>query len=145
MSRERKSAAAGTMVSAVAILSCVGTAFGEADSAQIARGEYLARHVAMCVQCHTPRDEAGRLIETQLFQGAPVPVPPPFAAQEWASEAPAIAGLVGFSIEEEVMLLTTGSRPSGRSPRAPMPPFRLKPEDARAIAVDLKSLPAVDP
>ena len=27
----------------------------------VARGQYIVNHVAMCVQCHSPRDEAGRL------------------------------------------------------------------------------------
>jgi mono/diheme cytochrome c family protein len=44
----------------------------------IQRGEYLVRHVAMCVQCHTPRDPQGRLDETHLLQGASMPVPSPF-------------------------------------------------------------------
>ena len=28
---------------------------------QIAHGKYLVLHVAMCVQCHTPRNEQGEL------------------------------------------------------------------------------------
>src|SRR5215813_7901964 len=35
--------------------------------AQIQHGEYLVLHVAMCVQCHTPRDDQGQLNRTRLL------------------------------------------------------------------------------
>jgi mono/diheme cytochrome c family protein len=94
----------------------------------------------MCVQCHTPRDASGNLIESHLFQGAPVPFKSPYPNMEWAASAPSIAGLVGFTIEDEVTLLTTGRRKTGESPKPPMPPFRFNREDATAIARYLKSL-----
>src|SRR5262250_32718 len=37
----------------------------EPSSPLIERGRYLANDVAMCVQCHSPRDENGALIEGQ--------------------------------------------------------------------------------
>jgi len=105
------------------------------------RGEYLVHRVAMCVQCHSPRDDAGELIPQRLLSGAPIPVAPPFPNQEWAVTAPQIAGLPGFTEEDLVTLLTTGSRPNGETPKRPMPPFRMSREDAQAIAAYLKSLP----
>ena len=107
---------------------------------QIQRGEYLVLHVAMCVQCHTPRDKQGHLEETQLLQGAPMPVESPFPSSLWAFQAPTIAGLPGWAAEDAITFLQTGQRPDGWFPRPPMPPFRFTPEDAAAVVAYLKSL-----
>jgi len=40
----------------------------------VERGNYLTHEVAMCVQCHSPRDASGRIIESQEFRGAPMPL-----------------------------------------------------------------------
>jgi mono/diheme cytochrome c family protein len=109
-------------------------------AARIQHGEYLVLHVAMCVQCHTPRDQQGRLDETRLLQGAPMPVTSPFPASPWAFRAPTLAGLPGWSDEDAITFLQTGKRPDGRSPNPPMPPFRMTPEDATAIVAYLRSL-----
>ena len=106
----------------------------------IQRGEYLVRHVAMCVQCHTPRDPQGRLDETHLLQGAPMPVPSPFPSFSWAFRAPALAGLPGWTAKDAIAFLQTGRRPDGSSPNPPMPPFRFTPEDATAVVTYLESL-----
>jgi mono/diheme cytochrome c family protein len=112
-----------------------------AQDHQLARGKYLVMHVAMCVQCHTPRNEQGELEESRLLQGAPIPLESPFSSQTWALEAPNIAGLPGGWTEEDlVQLLQTGRGPRGTMPRPPMPPFRMTQEDAAAVAVYLKSL-----
>ena len=113
---------------------------GPAATGDVARGRYIAHSVAMCVQCHTPRNADGTLDETRLFQGAAIPVESPFRGQEWAFQAPAIAGLAGFNEEDELSLLTTGHRRDGKMPKPPMPPFRLSPEDARAVIAYLRSL-----
>jgi mono/diheme cytochrome c family protein len=109
---------------------------------QIQRGKYLVLHVAMCVQCHTPRDQQGRLDETRLLRGAPMPVPPPpFPSFAWAFRAPALAGLPGLTAKDTISLLQTGKRPAdGSSPNPPMPPFRFTPEDATAVVTYLESL-----
>ena len=106
----------------------------------VSRGRYIAQHVAMCVQCHSPRDPAGNLVTARLFHGAPIPVRSPFAAQDWALRAPHIAGLPGYTQEQAVRLLTEGVTASGGTPRPPMPPFRMQREDAEAVAAFLKSL-----
>ena len=107
----------------------------------VERGRYLVHHVAMCVQCHTPRDARGKLLELRLLQGAPVPVSSPFP-EDWAFRAPWLAGLPGRSEDDLVHLLRTGIVPrTGRPPDPPMPPFRMTEEDARAVAAYLKSLP----
>jgi mono/diheme cytochrome c family protein len=124
-------------VAIVTVLAAVSLA--QADPA-IDRGRYLTHSVAMCVECHSPRDEDGQLLHEREFQGAPVPVDGPRWARDWAVRAPAIAGLPGWSEADAVALLMTGKRPSGEAPRRPMPPFRLDREDATAVVRYLKSL-----
>ena len=108
---------------------------------QLQRGQYLVEHVAMCVQCHTPRKAQGELDRTRLLQGAPIPVPAPFPMSQWAFEAPKIAGLPGWMTEDAERLLQTGKSARGYVPRPPMPPFRMTQEDAAAVVAYLKSLP----
>jgi hypothetical protein len=106
----------------------------------IDRGRYLAEDVAMCVQCHSPRDENGDLLRSQLFSGAAVPVSAPWRTKDWAEFAPRIAGLTQYSDDQAMELLTGGISRTGRTLRAPMPPFRLSLQDARAIIAYLRSL-----
>src|SRR5262245_23502282 len=40
----------------------------------VARGDYLVNSVAMCVQCHSPRDQRGNLIADKKLTGASIPV-----------------------------------------------------------------------
>ena len=107
----------------------------------MAKGKYLVDHVAMCVECHTPRNEKGELISGEYLKGAPVPVkPPPYPNMKWALKAPAIAGLAGYTKKQGIRLLTEGVTSDGRVPDAPMPRFRFKADDAAAIVDYLKSL-----
>jgi mono/diheme cytochrome c family protein len=112
------------------------------EAAAVARGEYLTWHVGMCVQCHTPRDQNGNLIETKAFTGAPVPLTTPWPHRPWAFAAPRIAGLGGFTEEQILTLLTTGQAVGREKPKPPMPPFRLSQDDARAVVAYLKTLPS---
>lgn len=111
----------------------------ETDS-QVEQGRYLVESVAMCVQCHTPRDARGELIVQRSLAGARIPFASPFPNEQWASSAPKIAGLAGWEEDDFVALLQTGSRPTGETPRSPMPPFRMTRDDATAIYTFLKSL-----
>jgi mono/diheme cytochrome c family protein len=129
------------LVTGVLLLTLTAVAAAASRADQVARGRYLVHHVAMCVQCHTPRDANGELDQTRLLKGAPIPVASPFPTQRWAFSAPAIAGLPGFSDEDEISLLTTGRRPGSAAPKPPMPPFRLTREDAEAVVAYLRSLP----
>jgi mono/diheme cytochrome c family protein len=116
----------------------------QADSpptaAMIEHGSYLVQHVAMCVQCHTPRDSDGNLIPSLLLHGEAMPIRSPFPYVEWAVRAPHIAGLPGYSVAQGVRLLTEGITASGVRPKPPMPPFRMTREDAEAVVAYLKSL-----
>lgn len=104
------------------------------------KGRYLAKQVAMCVECHSPRDARGRLVQSRLFQGAPIPMEAPGQFPRWAFQAPSIAGLPGWSEGDAVFLLMHGRRPDGKVPQAPMPSYRMNEEDARAVVRFLKSL-----
>lgn len=107
---------------------------------QIERGAYIVENVAMCVQCHTPRNRRGELDRSHLLEGAPMPVDSPFPNRRFAFHAPTLAGLPGWTVEDAITLLQTGKRPGGASPRPPMPPFRMSREDAEAVVAYLKSL-----
>jgi mono/diheme cytochrome c family protein len=113
----------------------------QSGAALIERGSYLVQHVAMCVQCHTPRDSEGNLIPSLLLHGEAMPVRSPFPRIEWAVRAQHIAGLPGYTVEQGVRLLVEGISASGGRPKPPMPPFRMNREDAEAVVAFLKSLP----
>ena len=107
----------------------------------IGRGKYIVEHVALCSECHTPRDENGTLKPSEYLKGAPVPVKsPPYPQMKWALKAPAIAGLPGYTEEESIRLLTDGITRDRRKPDPPMPQYRLNRADAEAVAAYLKSL-----
>ena len=110
------------------------------SAATIEHGSYLVQHVAMCIQCHTPRDSDGNLIPSLLLHGEAIPVRSPFPHVEWGVRAPHIAGLPGYTVEQGVRLLTEGITASGGKPKPPMPPFRMTREDAEAVVAYLKSL-----
>jgi mono/diheme cytochrome c family protein len=107
------------------------------------RGEYLVHSVALCAQCHTPRDAEGRLIASRQLMGGAVilanPFPSSTPSSTWAEWAPRIAGLPGYSREQGVRLLTAGIARDGAPPRLPMPPFRMAREDAEAVVDYLMS------
>jgi mono/diheme cytochrome c family protein len=110
-------------------------------SARAGQGKYIVDQVAMCAECHTPRDPDGRLRRAEYLKGAPVPVKaPPFPQMKWAVKAPAIAGLPGYSPEQAIRLLTEGITADGRTPYPPMPQFRFTRSDAEAVVAYLKSL-----
>jgi mono/diheme cytochrome c family protein len=104
------------------------------------RGRYLTEQVAMCVQCHTPRDANGELIRSRLFGGAPIPVSKPAQWNTWAEFAPRIAGLPQYTEEQMVRLLMTGIGREGKPLRAPMPTFKLTKQDAEDVVAYLKSV-----
>jgi mono/diheme cytochrome c family protein len=133
-----------------ALFFCAATVFfpsirdagtGAAAGGSVERGKYIVEQVAMCGECHTPRDQNGRLVRAEYLRGAPVPVKaPPYPGMKWAIKAPAIAGLSGYSKEQGVRLLTEGISANGRVPDPPMPRFRLTAADAEAVVAYLKSL-----
>jgi mono/diheme cytochrome c family protein len=110
-------------------------------SGDVAHGDYLVHSVAMCVQCHSPRDRNGDLLMDEQLQGARMPVTSPFPAKAFAFSTPRLAGMpAGWTDEELVAFLQTGDTGTRERPQPPMPPFRMTAEDARAIVAYLKSL-----
>ena len=110
-------------------------------SERLRRGGYLVHQVAMCPQCHSPRDERGQLIAGQLLQGGPIPARSTVPGLDLAFLAPRLAGhAAGLDRPQFVHLLMTGVRPDGSEPRYPMPPFQMSREDAEAIYEYLMSL-----
>lgn len=103
-------------------------------------GRYIAEHVAMCVECHSGRDDAGNIVETQKYMGAPIPFRPPWP-NDWALRAPRNRGLPGYDDAQAMRLLTEGSiGRSGAPLRRPMPEFRMTRDDAADVIAYLRSL-----
>ncbi len=113
---------------------------GAPTGKNLERGRYLAENVAMCIQCHTPREANGELIRSQVFRGASIPVGRPAQLSSWAEFAPRIAGLPQYTMEQMIRLLTTGIGREEKPLRSPMPTFRMAREDAEAVAGYLKSV-----
>jgi mono/diheme cytochrome c family protein len=111
-----------------------------ASGPDIARGKYLVEGVAMCGQCHTPRDNNGNPDHTRWLEGAPVPWLPARPDQNWPLNAPRIGGTPPANDADMIKLLTTGVWTDGNALRSPMPPFRMDRSDAEAVVAYLKSL-----
>ena len=108
--------------------------------ASIERGRYLTHDVAMCVQCHSPRDEKGRILEGREFLGAPMPIQSPYSAVHFAFNAPNLRELARSHGDSVSRLLRTGIDRNGKAPDLPMPPYRMNAEDAESIVLYLRSL-----
>ncbi len=106
----------------------------------VARGKYLVESVAMCGQCHTPRDSNGNPDRTRWLQGAFVPWMPAQPDSNWPLSAPRIGGTPPADDADMVKLLTTGIWTTGDRLRFPMPQFRMDRGDAEAVVAYLKSL-----
>ncbi len=126
-------------LSALALLLAATSA--EAKSAgEVARGEYLITRLAMCADCHSPRDAQGRPVPGGPLIGAPFKGGPP-NDPNFSHYAPALAGLpAGRTAAEVSHLLQTGAYPDGRTLHEPMPQFRWNKADAGAGAAYLASL-----
>jgi len=110
-------------------------------SIEIERGRYLVEEVAKCPECHTPRDERGALKSNAWLEGAPIWIMPVKPIQNWAAQAPPLAGFPSFTEEEGERILEKGTGPQGEILRPPMHIYHMKHEDARAIIAYLNSLP----
>jgi mono/diheme cytochrome c family protein len=113
------------------------------DPALVKRGDYIVNRVALCGDCHTPRDAKGRLDLTRSLEGAPIPFTPRSKPKEWEDHAPNITagGKPGKWGEQKLIrYLTTGVNGEGEKASAPMPAYNLSPEDAKAVTAYLLSL-----
>ena len=94
-------------------LFAVGLSALQADT-DVSRGEYLVNEVAKCGDCHGPKPKVAPALTSQLLK-------------RWKA-----ADLRKF--------LETGLTPGGEAARHPMPAYKLRPDDADAMAQYLKSL-----
>lgn len=114
-----------------------------APQGDVARGQYIVEDVAMCEECHTPRDENGNLDESRQLQGAPIWIQPVHRMDNWANRAPALAGFVGFTDAQGEDILERGIGPNGLPIQPPMHIYHMSQADALAVIAYLRSLPAV--
>jgi len=111
------------------------------------RGAYLVRHLGHCGECHTPRDDLGKLLVERELAGN--------AAGPNGKKVPDITtnrkrGIGRWSTSEIEFFLEIGMLPDGDFAGGAMSPViddntgRLTPEDRQAIAAYLKSVRASD-
>lgn len=110
--------------------------------AQIERGRYLVEDVAMCGECHTPRNARGDLEMDKWLNGASIWIMPIHPDLNWAERVPPLAGLPSLTDEEAERVLEKGTGPEGEVLRPPMHIYHMAPDDAKAIIAYLRSLPA---
>jgi len=139
---------AGIGLSAVALMSLAAAQRSTPQSAppaggsDVERGKYLVENVAMCGECHTPRNSRGDLKYDAWLQGASTWIRPVAPIQPWADAAPPLAGMPSFTDEQFATILEKGTGPEGEALRPPMHIYHMHHEDAKAIVAYLKSLPA---
>lgn len=121
------------------------SAVAPASQNLVDRGRYLVENVAMCEECHTPRDANGNLDESRRLQGAPIWILPVHANPNWAMNAPPLAGFGGYTDEQGQAILEKGIGPNGLAVREPMHIYHMNHADAQAIIAYLRSLPGTYP
>jgi mono/diheme cytochrome c family protein len=131
-------AAAGWSSSSAPAVAASAQTTPRSAAGSVEHGKYLATHVAMCIECHSPRDESGTIIPGQEFTGASIPVEP---LADWATRAPRNRGLLGYDDRQAMRLLTEGAiARDGGQLKPPMPRFRMTNEDAMDVIAYLRSL-----
>ncbi|MBM3482677.1 MAG: cytochrome c [Alphaproteobacteria bacterium] len=136
------------IIAALATITAAGlTAAANAGDDPVARGKYLVT-VMGCGDCHTPGYFFGKPDMSRMLAGSEVGFQMPglgvFYGPNLTSDKE--TGLGNWSAEDIVKAIQTGERPDGRmlAPIMPWPNLaHLTPEDAKAIAAFLKSLPPV--
>jgi len=113
------------------------------QSAQWNRGAYLVNAAGHCAECHSPRNFLGAIVTGQRFAGGPNP-----EGEGWIPNITQ-AALKDWSVDDFVQLLEFGDKPSGKPILGAMVPVirnteQLPPEDRLAMAIYLKSLPAIE-
>lgn len=116
-----------------------------APQSSIDRGRYLVEDVAMCEECHTPRDSSGNLDESRRLQGAQIWIMPVHANPNWANNAPPLAGFGGYTDDQGQAVLEKGVGPNGEAIREPMHIYHMNHADAQAIMAYLRSLSSAYP
>ncbi len=112
-------------------------------SAQWNRGAYLINSLGHCAECHSPRNFLGGIIAAQRFAGGPNP-----EGEGWVPNITQ-KGLADWSEKDIAYFLENGQTPDGDTVGGSMVRVikntsQLSADDRAAMAVYLKSLPAVD-
>ncbi len=132
------------MAKSVTLFLVVGAAcaisFADLKSEKIERGRYLVEELGQCGECHTPRDDRGRLDRTRWLRGAPVWFRPIPSVPDWAYSAPPLVGMGSFTRDQILQVLEKGLGPQGLPVRQPMHPYHMTADDAEAIVAYLQSL-----
>ncbi len=135
-----RSGVAKTVALVILIGGTSAISYADLRSDQIARGKYLVEEVGQCGECHTPRDDQGRLDRRRWLDGAPVWFRPIHSMPDWAYSAPTLAGLGSFTKDQVLQVLEKGLGPQGLPVRQPMHQYHMAPDDAEAIVAYLQSL-----
>jgi mono/diheme cytochrome c family protein len=117
-----------------------------AKSTEWNRGAYLVKAVSHCGECHTPRTALGGLEHDRELAGARLPGPGDKRAPNITPDA--TDGTGSWTIDDAAALLKIGIKQNGDFVGEPMSDVvegtgKLSDADRRAIAVYLKSVPAV--
>jgi mono/diheme cytochrome c family protein len=117
---------------------------------RLARGEYLAHHVSMCVDCHAVRDYtkyAGPIVEGTHGRGGEEFGIPGTAVRRLVSRNITPAGIGDWTDGELIRAITTGVNADGE-PLFPIMPYplygRMAREDIEAIVAYIRTLPPVE-
>jgi mono/diheme cytochrome c family protein len=123
---------------------------GPDGSAQLARGKYLVDHVAVCVDCHTPRTNTGAFDMTKYLAGIDcfidVNGPAEGGCLNTANLTNDATGLANRTDAQIKTMLLDGVRPDGTFLSPVMPYWsyhNMTAADADAIVAYLRTVPAV--
>ena len=116
-----------------------------AQPGAVEHGKYIVENVAMCEECHTPRDASENLDESRRLQGAAIWIVPVHRMTNWANRAPALAGFEGFTEQQGEDILERGIGPNGLAIQPPMHVYHMSHSDAQAVIAYLRSLSSAYP
>jgi hypothetical protein len=132
------------------IAACGGNDDTSVDS-PVERGQYIVDHVAVCQDCHTPRDEAGAPIAAQYLAGAECFAQlPNDSCLNTRNLTNHETGLLNRSDAEIKRMIRDGIRPAatGDEPLSPVMPYyifhNMSDADLDAVVAYLRTVPAVD-
>lgn len=113
-------------------------------------GQYVASHASGCAECHTPRDlQTGKVFMDQIFAGSNWAFGGAMEGLPAAAHAPNLTpdqetGIGGWSEDQFITALRTGTRPDGRVMLSMMPYAYYsfwKEDDLRAVYRYLRTVP----
>ncbi len=126
-----------------ALFTAVATA---AAQSPIERGSYLVNAVLACDGCHTPRGPAGLNMQRRFAGGSQVWDEPAYTVRGSNITQDRETGIGAWSVNDIKKLLTEGIRPNGVpvAHQMPYPVYKIfTPDDLEAVAVYVKSVPAI--